>query len=690
MTAVADEVAEPRSGLPLCLAQAAIMTAAVWLFLQPLATAAGLIVALVATVGAYVGAYYAGRAGLRLVAGMGIAAVLVAIGYFGSGFVLARELEEPTTTIVIGDVVYLGFGAAGVLFAVRVLRERAAVFAIVEVGLIIASVAHTFSDHRHQRIHQPRWLSDLAWSNGIDPQTVLNAVGVAAIVVSLFMLLRGQRLGKLLLSLLLLLALGIGAYMLSSRKHIAPPPDTNGLGLTTEQQSSSGGGTRKPDPVAVGLLHDDLEVDIDIMYFRQTVRSRLTGERLVEDNSGKFDRDVLVKYPAGAPVQAVPTQSDAFHARVPMSMFLMVSHPQPVGLGHPQTYTPLENPDPRRFVAAYGVESLVAIAEPSRLLGRLAVPATWTEEEKQHYLAVPDDPRYAQLAQMIVRELDPRYAGDPVMTAYAIKRYLEIEGFYSLKQRELVGTDPVGRFLFGDIKGYCVHFAHAAAYLFRSQGIPARVALGYAVQTRTRGSGSAILITGNMAHAWPEIYVDGVGWVTFDVYPERSDEPRPPPVDAELEQLLGEIARKDPTGGRAADPNAGWYVPWDAIRGSLLAALAAMLAFAYAVKLVRRLRGATAMHVYRAFLDRLSDLGLGRRVGESRERHAQRIAALAPTFVRLTDAHLRWALGPRRAEDRVGEHVALARAARGELRETVKLRRRILAVLHPLGWFFTR
>ena len=217
----------------------------------------------------------------------------------------------------------------------------------------------------------------------------------------------------------------------------------------------------------------------------------------------------------------------AFHAHVPTSMFLMVSHPQPIGLGQATQYTPLDNPDPRRFVAAYGVDSLVPIAEPGRLLGRLAVPMTWTEDEKKHYLEIPDDPRYAALAQQITRELDPRYMNDPVMTAYAIKRFLEVEGFYSLAQKELVGTDPVAKFLFGEMKGYCVHFAHAAVFLFRSQGIPARVALGYAVQTRQRGGGSAILIAGNMAHAWPEIYIDGVGWMTFDVYPERSDEPRP-------------------------------------------------------------------------------------------------------------------------------------------------------------------
>src|SRR5262249_59532098 len=114
--------------------------------------------------------------------------------------------------------------------------------------------------------------------------------------------------------------------------------------------------------------------------------------------------------------------------------------------------------------------------------------------------------------------------GDDVMKALAIKRYLEKEGFYSLKQKQLVGADPVAQFLFGDLRGYCVHFSHAAVFLLRSQGIPARVALGYGVQTKRRGAGSSVLILGNEAHAWPELFIDGVGWVTFDIYPERSDE----------------------------------------------------------------------------------------------------------------------------------------------------------------------
>ncbi|HLL23963.1 MAG TPA: hypothetical protein VK427_17645, partial [Kofleriaceae bacterium] len=148
--------------------------------------------------------------------------------------------------------------------------------------------------------------------------------------------------------------------------------------------------------------------------------------------------------------------------------------------------------------------------------------------------------------------------------------------------------------------------------------------------------------------------------------------------------------RKDPTGGRSADPNAGYYIPWELIGQATGVALATMLVLAYAMKLLRRLRGATAMHVYRAFLDHLSDLGERRREGESRERHAQRLAALAPSFAKLTDAHLRWALGPPAKGDVVAEHRALADAARAELARSVRLRRRIVGFLHPLGWLFTR
>ena len=58
---------------------------------------------------------------------------------------------------------------------------------------------------------------------------------------------------------------------------------------------------------------------------------------------------------------------------------------------------------------------------------------------------IPADPRYNELADKLVRDVDPRFVGDDVMTALAIKRYLEKNGFYSLKEKKLVGNDPTAQ-----------------------------------------------------------------------------------------------------------------------------------------------------------------------------------------------------------------------------------------------------
>jgi protein-glutamine gamma-glutamyltransferase len=290
--------------------------------------------------------------------------------------------------------------------------------------------------------------------------------------------------------------------------------------------------------------------------------------------------------------------------------------------------------------------------------------------------------------------------GDDVMKALAIKRYLEKQGFYSLAEKTLTGEDPTARFLFGSLRGYCVHFAHAAVFLLRSQGIPARVAVGYGVETSQRGAGSAVLIYADEAHAWPELYLDGVGWVTFDIYPEQSDQPPTRHAEQELEVAMGELARADATGGRGGDPSRRLVIPWATLRAVLLGALGLALVASYLVKAARRPALGSPRRAYRAVLDRLSDLGEARRWGESRERHAARLGALAPSFTPLTRAHLRLALGaaptgvgapgrrPPPAE--VEQLLALAQATSAELARNPPRLRRAAALVNPVGWWFTR
>lgn len=108
-------------------------------------------------------------------------------------------------------------------------------------------------------------------------------------------------------------------------------------------------------------------------------------------------------------------------------------------------------------------------------------------------------------------------------------------------------------------RGYCVHFASAMALLAREAGIPSRIAVGYAPGVATGESitvdsseaASALTnsletgtelkgytVSGQQAHAWPELYLDGIGWVPFEPTPGRGYTPTyaPEPTRAVTEQ----------------------------------------------------------------------------------------------------------------------------------------------------------
>ena len=91
---------------------------------------------------------------------------------------------------------------------------------------------------------------------------------------------------------------------------------------------------------------------------------------------------------------------------------------------------------------------------------------------------------------------------------------------------------------------------------------------------------------------------------------------------------------------------------------------------------------------YREVLDRLSDLGKARARAETREAHARRLADLSPNLLGLTRVHLAGALGGRSANR---QHVRMMVAAvRKDLRRSIPLWRRAIAMINPIGWIWTR
>ena len=71
-------------------------------------------------------------------------------------------------------------------------------------------------------------------------------------------------------------------------------------------------------------------------------------------------------------------------------------------------------------------------------------------------------------------------------------------------------------FLLESRQGYCTYFATAFVLLARTQGIPARYVQGFCVPME--GSREAVVLS-NMAHSWPEVYIEDVGWIPFEPTP---------------------------------------------------------------------------------------------------------------------------------------------------------------------------
>ena len=83
------------------------------------------------------------------------------------------------------------------------------------------------------------------------------------------------------------------------------------------------------------------------------------------------------------------------------------------------------------------------------------------------------------------------------------------------------GADFVDYFLNQSGRGYCMHYATAAALFFRMAGIPARYVSGYTVMVPDSGR---VDVPESAAHAWVEIYLDGYGWYPVEVTPAYGGE----------------------------------------------------------------------------------------------------------------------------------------------------------------------
>jgi transglutaminase-like putative cysteine protease len=109
-------------------------------------------------------------------------------------------------------------------------------------------------------------------------------------------------------------------------------------------------------------------------------------------------------------------------------------------------------------------------------------------------------------------------AATPYDQALALQNWFHSEFDYTLQVQRGHSNDAISDFL-ENRRGYCEQFAGTFAAMARTLGIPARVVVGF-TPGETDGSG-VYRVYGRQAHAWAEVWFDGLGWVQFDPTPGR-------------------------------------------------------------------------------------------------------------------------------------------------------------------------
>lgn len=131
--------------------------------------------------------------------------------------------------------------------------------------------------------------------------------------------------------------------------------------------------------------------------------------------------------------------------------------------------------------------------------------------------------RYTQLPSTTPNRLTEKTdeitagADTPYEAAVTVERWLQENKEYSLDAGHDRGNDVATEFVFEMDAGYCQYFATAMTAMLRTQDIPTRYVTGYTPGERV--GENTYLVRGKNAHAWVEVYFEGVGWVSFDPTP---------------------------------------------------------------------------------------------------------------------------------------------------------------------------
>lgn len=187
-----------------------------------------------------------------------------------------------------------------------------------------------------------------------------------------------------------------------------------------------------------------------------------------------------------------------------------------VGVGYePRSSTLIVNSD---FDNSDGMTYAVQSALPRYDRDTLAaLPAGYPPEIGERYLALPDD--FSPTARSLAEEITADAQG-PYEQAYQLQWWFQNNFEYSLEVGSGHSSNRIDDFLASGV-GYCEQFAGSFAAMARSIGLPSRVAVGFTQGEADPADPGLFRVRGEHAHAWPEVYIEGAGWVFFEPTPGR-------------------------------------------------------------------------------------------------------------------------------------------------------------------------
>lgn len=572
---------------------------------------------------------------------------------------LPKELGVLAAANILAHLELIAFCVA-VGFVSAFLFWRFSFLVTLEILALCLAAIYLFSGHRNYRFDTPQFINALAWSLGWGNLATLILIGsalVALVILYLFLSSlparplphareislsqRGQWgiLASGLLSLLFVAGyffISVGLYRHYSAEEITRTASGVGQGgnegLSPLGFHSALGSTNQP--AALVRLEGDYNENpfVPFLYLREGALSAFSGKEMVIANS-KYDTDLPNLPPETAfvldPAPELPNRTP-----VVQSVYLLADHKIAFGLDLPLSLTRLKNPNTGRFRGTYLVKSIAPAYTLKDLQGAAVGSPDWDSETWKHYLEQHHDPRYADMAKRITAD-----AVSPVHQAFLLAEYLTENSIYTLSPNHDVAKDqdPVEPYLFGDMRGYCVHFAHAMVYMLRAVGLPARIATGYLTDYSQAKDGH-ILLRMSDRHAWAEVYLTEFGWVPFDVQPHQVESHADSQVDSKLlEELMGllepeeEILPKEILKDEANIIEQGNFLGKVLLRIVLLFLVLAALTLVFVkVVILNRWRVSSSKEAQvingtEMLIAMLYDLGIRRSVGETRSEFRQRL-----------------------------------------------------------------